>query len=141
VKIPGLRSPADTLGGIVYIGRMLDKIRLNLAGKLPEDYLPHLGKGFDGRCTAFLKISYADLVERIVRNPELTDAELVAWIFAQGRQPDEQEIEIWNGFMTKRGWKDEASPLLLKRKAEGGFADRADIETMFHFIDADEGRL
>lgn len=140
-KIPGLRSPAETLGGIVYIGRMLDKIRLKLADTLPEDYQANLGKGFDGRCAAFLKISYAALAEKIAKNPEWTDDELVAWIFSQGRQPDEEEIEIWNGFMTKRGWRDDASPILLKRKAEGGFADRDDIQTMFNFLDADEGRI
>jgi gluconokinase len=140
-KIPGLRSPAETLGGIVYIGRMLDKIRLHLAGKLPEDFHSNLGKGFDGRCAAFLKISYAALVHRIAGDPERSDDELLAWIFSHGHQPDDEQIEVWNGFMTKRGWRDEASPILLKRKAEGGFADRADIETMFNFIDADEGRL
>ena len=42
--------------------------------------------------------------------------------------------------MRKRGWKDEGSATLAKRKAAGGFADRADIETFFQFIDADEGR-
>ena len=43
--------------------------------------------------------------------------------------------------MRKRGWKDEASAKLAERKAEGGFSDRADIETMFQYIDADEGRF
>jgi len=34
MKIPGLRSPHEKLGDIVYFGRMLDKIRLHAAGKL-----------------------------------------------------------------------------------------------------------
>ena len=34
--IPGLRSPSAQVKGLVYFGRMLDKIRLNAAGKLPE---------------------------------------------------------------------------------------------------------
>ena len=29
----------------------------------------------------------------------------------------------------------------LRRKAEAGMIDRSDIQTSFHFIDADEGRL
>src|SRR5579862_9662907 len=34
--IPNLRSPFDQVKGIVYFGRMLDKIRLFESGKLPE---------------------------------------------------------------------------------------------------------
>jgi hypothetical protein len=36
--IPGLRSPFDHFNGLVYFGRMLDKIRLAAAGKLPEGW-------------------------------------------------------------------------------------------------------
>ena len=32
------RSPRDTVGGIVLFGRILDKIRLNAEGRLPEGY-------------------------------------------------------------------------------------------------------
>ena len=38
MKIPGLRSSFEKVGGIVYFGRMLDKIRLNAAGRLPDGY-------------------------------------------------------------------------------------------------------
>src|SRR5947208_1273270 len=34
----GLRSPASRVGGIVYFGRMLDKIRQHQKGQLPSDY-------------------------------------------------------------------------------------------------------
>ena len=36
--IPGLRSPFDPVNGLFYFGRMLDKIRLQAAGKLPEGW-------------------------------------------------------------------------------------------------------
>jgi gluconokinase len=42
--------------------------------------------------------------------------------------------------MSKRGWHDEVSPRLVQRKAEAGLSDRADLETMFDYIDMDEGR-
>ena len=49
MHVPGLRSPYLKVGRLVYFGRMLDKIRLHAAGKLPEaDYGANLGKGFDG---------------------------------------------------------------------------------------------
>ncbi len=38
------------------------------------------------------------------------------------------------------GWNDEISETLKRRKKEAGMAGRSEIETMFAFIDADEGR-
>src|SRR3954462_15604043 len=42
--IPGLRSPSEQVGGLVHFGRMLDKIRLAAAGKLPEAWQPMRGQ-------------------------------------------------------------------------------------------------
>ena len=52
----------------------------------------------------------------------------------------EDEIYIWNEFMRKRGWNDEISEILDRRKKEARMAGRSEIKTMFAFIDADEGR-
>jgi hypothetical protein len=38
MKVPGLRSAHEEVGGIVYFGRMLDKIRLKARRELPSDY-------------------------------------------------------------------------------------------------------
>ena len=43
--------------------------------------------------------------------------------------------------MRKRGWNDEVSEMVVRRKTEAGMTDRSDIQTSFQFIDADEGRL
>jgi gluconokinase len=42
--------------------------------------------------------------------------------------------------MSKRGWRDDLSDRLASRKKEGGLENRDDIQTMFNYIDADEGR-
>jgi len=42
MKIPELRSPYEKVGGIVYFGRMIDKIRLHEAGQLPPEYIEYL---------------------------------------------------------------------------------------------------
>ena len=34
----GLRSPSAKVGGIVYFGRLIDKIRRHEKGQLPSDY-------------------------------------------------------------------------------------------------------
>jgi gluconokinase len=138
MNVPNLRSPSAQAGGILYFPRMLDKIRLHAAGQLPQDYHSNLGGGFDGRILNFLWIEYAAVVERVKQGG--TDAEILAWAVAQGRQPSPEDIEIWNEFMRKRGWNDEASDRLVMRKRESGFEQRDDIRTFFDYIDADEGR-
>jgi hypothetical protein len=132
------RSPSEKLGGLLYFGRMLDKIRAHAKGELPEDYQPNLGKGFDAKCCAFLHLDYAAVAERVREGA--TDEEMLEWAFRNGRRPGEAEITMWNEFMRKFGWRDQASEILERRKREAGMTDRAEIETMFQFIDADEGR-
>ena len=140
MNIPNLRSPREKVGGLYHFGRMLDKIRLHAAGKLPADYIPNLGVGFDGKCLSFLHIDYAALVARVAQGG--TDEELLAWCFEQGRKPTDVEIMVWNAFMSKRGWNDEASAVLQERIPQHeGLAGRTDIQTFFDLIDADEGRL
>lgn len=140
--IPELRSPFDQVNGIVYFGRMLDKIRLAAAGKLPDGWQAARGttmKGsFDWRCCQFLKIDYAALEAETLKGDK-SDAELLAWGLQHGRQPDEQEIEVWNAFMTKRGWRDAGMQRLNERLGEIGLPPGT-VQTMFEFIDLDEGR-
>jgi len=133
-----VRSPGLKVGGIVYFGRMLDKIRVHAKGELPADYLPKLGSGFDGWCVDFLGIAYPDLVNRVKEGG--TDEEILQWCFQRGRKPTDGEIYVWDEFMRKRGWDDELSETLIRRLKEAGMAGRSEIRTMFNFIDADEGR-
>src|SRR4029453_16991423 len=87
--IPGLRSPSDQVNGLVYFGRMLDKIRLQHAGKLPEDWEAARGTkmktSFDARCCRFLHIEYAALEAETLKGGG--DEELLAWAHTHGRRP------------------------------------------------------
>jgi gluconokinase len=137
--IPGLRSPSEQVKGIVYFGRMLDKIRLK--GKLPaawEENRGNVKNSFDWRCCNFLKIDYAALEAETLKGR--SDDELIEWAFAHGRKPSDEEIEIWNAFMMKRGWRDEVTERVNFRLAEIGLPPGT-VQTMFEFIDLDEGRL
>src|SRR5947209_6640006 len=134
----GVRSPFVRVGGLVYFARMIDKIRQHAKGAIPPDYQPNLGKGFDEFCCRFLRLEYNQVVDRVKQGG--SDDELLQWCFACGRRPEQEEIYIWNEFMRKRGWNDEVSETLKRRKKESGMAGRSEIETMFTFIDADEGR-
>ncbi len=141
--IPGLRSPCEQINGLVYFGRMLDKIRLAAVGKLPEGWQPMRGaaakNSFDDRCCRFLKIEYAALETETLKGGQ-SDEGLLEWAFKNGRKPGEDEIEIWNAFMTKRGWRDGGTQRLNERLAEIDLPPGT-VQTMFEFIDLDEGRL
>ena len=136
-KLP--RSPYDSVQGLAYFPRMLDKIRIQAAEGLPELYLPHLGSGFDERCLNFLHVKYDALRERVLAGG--TDEEILEWCYENGQRPTEEEVEVWTGFMQKRGWRDEASERIAFRLKESGIEHRdKEAVTMFDFIDLDEGR-
>ena len=135
------RSAYDRTAGLLYFARMLDKIRLHHAGQLPEEYHPFLGQGFDGRMCRFLKIDHPAVRERTLAGGE--DADVLEWCYANGRRPSEEEVEIFNKYQSKFGWRDEdngATGRLETHKAAGGFADRLDIVTFFDFYEVDEKR-
>jgi len=128
--------------GLVYFARMLDKIRLNARGELPPDYFvggveedPTL---FDARCTRFLGVNYNDMAVRTLQGG--SDEEILEWCFEHGRRPSEEEIKIWNAFLLKRGWRDEASEDLQAAKERSGWGNRDDIQTWVDLHDAEEGR-
>ena len=133
------RSPYDEIQGLVYFPRMLDKIRLQADGKLPAEYVQYLGDGFDGRCLNFLGVTYEDVKKHALAGE--TDEAVLTWCLAHGRKPTEEDIEVWSGFMTKRGWRDEASERVAFRLKEAGLEARdKECATMFDFIELDEKR-
>jgi hypothetical protein len=137
-KYSGLRSPYIKTGGLVYFARMLDKIRAMAKGDLPMEYRANLGRGFDANCCHFLRVNYEKLVERVKQGG--SDEEILHWCFDHGRRPSDEDTFVWNEFLRKRGWNDEITEILKRRKKESDMTDRAEIDTMFAYIDADEGR-
>jgi carbohydrate kinase (thermoresistant glucokinase family) len=135
--VPGLRSPYVKVGRLVYFGRMLDKIRLYACGTLPSDYHTNLGRGFDARACRFLGIDYIELRERTLSGG--SDEEILAWAQARGATRSDTDYEVWNAFMLKRGWRDDATADLRQRIYIQGLAAHP-IETFFDLIEYDEGR-
>src|ERR1051325_3476546 len=126
--------------GLIYFARMLDKIRLKAAGKLPPDYFTGVEDPtlFDARCTRFLGVDYDELVDRTLQGG--SNEEVLQWCFTRGRRPSEEEIEIWNAFLAKRGWRDGGSADLQAAKERAGWTARDDIQTWIDLHDAEEGR-
>ena len=140
MRHPPFRSPREKTGGIYHFGRMLDKMRLRLRDELPEEYQPNFGHpmGLDGHCCGFLGVEFTDLVERVKQGG--TDDEILEWCFFTGCRPNPLQIRIWNGFSSKFGWNDFASPFLAAVKKEDDSEDRDDLQTTFDLIDFREGR-
>jgi gluconokinase len=126
------------LGGFYFLPRTLDKIRVHARGELHPDHHAFLGKGFDGRLCHFLGIGYEALRLRTLAGG--TDEEMLHWIQERGRKTSDVDLLIWNGFSSKRGWRDDATPTLEKQKAESGLAHRTDLLTFFDYYEVDEGR-
>lgn len=136
--VAGLRSPREEVEGLVYFGRMMDKLRLEQAGKLPKDYQENMGKGFDAACCEFLGVSYPSLREKVRQGG--SDRELLEWCQSQGKARDGADRKVWNAYLSKRGWRDDLADRLAFRKKEAGWEGRHEIQTFFDYIDADEGR-
>lgn len=139
--VEGIRSPYDkTIGGLHHLGRMLDKMRLKQAGRLPPDFERNYGLSFglDGQLCGFLGVKFEDIEARVKEGG--TDAEIAEWIFSRGLRPNRQQTHVWNEYIRKLGWKDRGAAILVKAKAEGGFAHRDDVVTIFDGIEVSEDR-
>lgn len=132
------QSPAYEINGLRHFARMLDKIRLQEKGELDLDYHDKLGRGADGRLLQFLRINYDDLRARVRQGG--ADEEILEWCYTHGHRLDENDITIWNGFISKLGWNDAATDYLASCKKEAGLSHRDDIQTLFQLFDIEEGR-
>jgi hypothetical protein len=139
-RVEGLRSPYDkTVGGLHHLGRMLDKIRLMQAGKLPQDYHRNYGLsvGLDGQLCGFLNLKFEEIAARVMAGG--ADEELAEWVFAHGLRPNRTQVMVWNEHSRKLGWNDRISAFVAKIKVEAGLADHLACTT-FELIELTEGR-
>ena len=80
------RSPRETMCGWMHLPRLIDKIRLHLAGKLHSDYQANFCKGFDGRWFEAAGVDAQKFIE-VVHN-SITDGEVCDWVLKNVKQPD-----------------------------------------------------
>jgi gluconokinase len=134
------KSFHEKTGGMIYFPRMLDKMRLFAKGELREDCHANLGAvgRADWLCCHYLRVDYEALKKRVFDGG--TDEEILEWCFATGRRLDETDLLIWNEFLRKRGWNDDASGRLATWKQESGHTHRADLMTIPDYTDVLEGR-
>lgn len=139
-RVEGLRSPYDkSVGGLHHLGRMLDKIRLHQAGKLPEDFRRNYGLsiGLDGQLCGFLNVKFADVEAKLQACG--SDAEIAEWIFSTGLRPNRSQAFIWNEHSRKLGWNDRVSVYLASVRSEPGW-EHITAVTSFDIIEQSEER-
>jgi hypothetical protein len=86
-----------------------------------------------------LGVRYEDVKAQVLSGK--TDAEVLDWCFADGRRLTEEEILIYNSFISKRGWHDDESDgFLAEMIKKHGLRDDGGVLTYFELIEMDEGR-
>ena len=133
------RSPRETMCGWMHLPRYLDKIRLQLAGKLHADYQPNLGKGFDGRWLQTAGVTHEQMME-VVKN-STTDGEVCDWVRLNVKKTDAEKRAHAESMLNYPKADDAAmQERLQQRKQSAGLAHRDDLKTFVDFLDADEKR-
>jgi Domain of unknown function (DUF5069) len=137
-----LRRPADTLSGVMWLPRFIDKARMHLAGTLPPDYAFAFchPRGVDGVFLAFFGLEKDDFIEA-VKTAGPDDAPVAAWFLRQrGATPD--KIAEWNATAPQLGRPGfpmhDVLPWTLRKFYHGPPEHAPD--TMFKLLDFDEGR-
>ena len=136
------RSPRETMAGWIYLPRLIDKIRLNLAGKLHEDYLPNfLHRGFDFKWFKIAGVDPDEFTALVAASD--TDGQVADWVCHNVLANDEARTAFNTGVGSYGSDEADAElrTRLAQRKEDVGMGDRDDIQCFVDFIDADEGRL
>src|SRR2546423_1510414 len=123
------RSPRETMAGWVYLPRLIDKVRLHLAGQLPPDYQENFTKGVDGQWLKAAGLSAGQFIE-VVKN-SITDGEVCDWVRVNVKKTD-AEKNAFASFLLNRGRENDPAirERLEMRKKQAGIAHRADIQTL-----------
>ncbi|HUC85703.1 MAG TPA: DUF5069 domain-containing protein [Candidatus Acidoferrales bacterium] len=134
------RSPREMMAGWHYLPRYVDKIRLQLAGKLHSDYIENVGKGFDGFWLKAAGLQHEQFVG-VVKN-SVTDGEVCDWVCQNVKRSEAEKEAHWKDVLSRPLSSDEGACARLKmRKEQSGLGHRDDIQNFVDYIDADEKRL
>jgi hypothetical protein len=132
------------VGGIVHLGRFIDKIRLRHAGYI-QDY-NYITAGFDKHLIDFLKIDPKLFEARVLAGG--SDEELLAWIHVHGVVPTPEAILQWNRILLSSGPKDDGARQRFQQRLRDVAAKRGvpldalpPVSTWAEVIELDEERM
>jgi hypothetical protein len=136
-----LRSPRQTLGGYVFLPRLIDKIRLHAQGKLPPEYIDNLlkaGLTLDGRLLTFTGLDAEELRRAILAAK--TDEQVLDWVERHAKPHTKTEKQQWIAEIEV--YRPSAEWAQWRREVYKELAVKVDPATLslFDLIDMDEGR-
>ncbi len=130
------RSPYESLGGVVFLPRAIDKARAEVAGTLGEY---HSRTGYSAELFEFLGIAVEAFHEAI--RVHATDAAMLGWVESNMTERSPAEIAAWNAkMMTRVPATLEAEARYRQQLEDMGQAHRTDLSRNFDRFDLDEGR-
>lgn len=130
------RSGRDLVGGVVFLGRTIDKTRAHIAGTAGE-YVAL--RGLSTRVFDLYGVTPEQFEEAVKQNAD--DAGVLRALEQKGKKPTPQEIEAHNKTVLERGPADEAGMERMRANlTKLGFGDRTDIKTHIDAEDLEEGR-
>lgn len=132
------RSPRETLGGFVVLGRTLDKCRADLAGTKGEY---HYDCPLDNFFLGFVGIT-GDAFKDFVATGA-TDEQVAEWVQQNSKVKDKREIIAWNNKM--RYTRPVDMPIELQEFLEGYIPEvipkNRIVNYWFDVYDIEEGRI
>ena len=137
-----IRSPRETLGGYVFLPRLIDKVRLHAQGKLPPEYIGNLlkaGLTLDGRLLTFTGLDAEELRRAILAAK--TDEEVLIWVERHAKPHTEAEKQRW--ITEIEAYRPNAESARRRREVYKEVASVIDPATLnvFDLIDMDEDRI
>lgn len=138
-----LRSPRAELGGYVILPRVIDKVRLNSRGLLPQEYVRNLlgssATTLDGRLLEFTGLDGEALKERILSVD--SDEAVLDWIESCARPHSAAEKQEWSRQI--ESYRADQARLMFRKEVYPDLARQVDVGALnvFDLIDIDEGRI
>ncbi|HVG95301.1 MAG TPA: DUF5069 domain-containing protein [Chloroflexota bacterium] len=131
------RSGRETLGGVVFLPRTIDKMRAHLAGTAGEY---NATGGLSSRLFNLYGVSAEDFSEAVRQSPG--DEGVLRWLQEHGsKQPSADEITQYNEGVLGAGPQNDEGRARFRANLERlGFGDRTDVTTHVDAEDLEEGR-
>ncbi len=137
-KLPSPYLPHGPTG-LLHLPRFLAKIRLHLAGTLPESYRKNFCRGLDRFLCMHLGIdpsAVVQLVDRADGDQEQMEAGLRQLL------PENVRAHVWNRELVQKGMTPAGREFLLEALTAMGCPERAsEVRSICDLIELDEGRI
>ena len=130
------RSGRETLGGMLFLPRSIDKMRAHIAGTAGEYKAL---TGMSDQLFDLFGVTADQFQEAVAAN--IGDDGVLQWLYTHGRQPAPGAIEAYNAqLLAHTPATEERMARFRADLASAGHGDRTDVTTFMDKQDLEEGR-